>query len=306
MVPSGHRVPEGGPHAAIRRDQDPRLHPRAGRAVRRLPAGRPRRRRRQGGRPERARPEPGVGGRPRAEQGDDGHRLPHPGVEQARDRAEPQDGGGPGGAQAPGRRLGRRPGRELPARRLRRARPRLRGPGPPQADAHLRLHDRLRPRRPPRHPDRLRPRHPGHLGHHRLDRHRGQRPHQDRGADGRLRDGHDGRLRHLGRALPADAHRPGPAHRHGDARRRHDPAGLAHHRLPALRPSSPAQRQRHALRLDVGVSRPKTVWSSWRPATRASTAVSTRRSAIRTRPSARAWRSATTATPRSWPPSPRR
>ena len=50
------------------------------------------------------------------------------------------------------------------------------------------------------------------------------------------------------------AHRQGPAHRPGDARRRHDPAGLAHHRLPPLGPSSEARRQQDALRRDVRVS----------------------------------------------------
>jgi crotonobetainyl-CoA:carnitine CoA-transferase CaiB-like acyl-CoA transferase len=53
-------------------------------------------------------------------------------------------------------------------------------------------------------------------------------------------------------------------------------------------------------------SPPRTAWSSSRPAMRASTVASTRRSTIPMRPSGRACRSATTATPRSWPPWPRR
>ena len=241
-------------HAPIRRDQDPRLHPCPGRAVRGLPARRPRRRRHQGGRPERAGPEPGVGSGPRAEQGADGHGLPHPGIEQARDRAEPQDGGRARSAQAPGRRVGRRAGGELPARRVQGAGPGLRGSRPDQAHADLRLDDRLRP---------------GGARvatqtayDHAIQATSGitastgteaSGPIKVGRADGRLRDGDDGRLRHLGGPLPAPAHRPGAVHRHGDARRGDDPAGLAHHGLPALRPPPEAGGQRHALRRLVGL-----------------------------------------------------
>ena len=56
-------------------------------------------------------------------------------------------------------------------------------------------------------------------------------PDQDRRAGDRLRHRHDGRLRAVGGAVPARAHRPGPAHRHGDAGRRDDPDGAPRHRL---------------------------------------------------------------------------
>src|SRR5262245_42230607 len=49
-----------------------------------------------------------------------------------------------------------------------------------------------------------------------------------------------------------------------------------------------------------------TAWCSWPPATRGSTAASTRPSAIPKKPSGRAWRSATSAMPKSWRRWPRR
>ena len=68
----------------------------------------------------------------------------------------------------------RRLRRELPARRVRGARSRLRGARRDQSAADLRLVLGLRPERAARRPDRLRPRDPGDLGHHGDDRHRGR------------------------------------------------------------------------------------------------------------------------------------
>ena len=112
-----------------------------------------------------------------------------------------------------------------------------------QSAADLRLVLGVRPERPARQPDRLRPRHPGHLRHHGDDRHEGRASGQVRRAGGRLRDRHDRRVRTVGRALPARAHRQRPAHRHGDARRGDDPDGLARHRLSPQRRASQAPRQ---------------------------------------------------------------
>ena len=91
--------------------------------------------------------------------------------------------------------------------------------------------------------DRLRPCHPGHLRHHGGDRHQGRQPDQARRAGGRLLDRHHRRLRALGGAVPARAHRQGPAHRHGDAGRGDDPDGLAHDRISAQRRRAEAARQ---------------------------------------------------------------
>ena len=66
---------------------------------------------------------------------------------------------------------------------------------------------------------------------------------QVRLARDRLRHRHDRRVRAVGRAVPARAHRQGPAHRHGDARRRDDPDELASDRLPSQRRASEAERQ---------------------------------------------------------------
>ena len=137
----------------------------------------------------------------------------------------------------------RRVRRELPARRVRGAGARLRRALGDQSAADLRLVLGLRPERPARQPDRLRPRHPGDLRHHGDDRHEGRASGQVRLAGGRLRDRHDRRVRALGRAVPARAHRQRPAHRHGDARRGDDPDGLAPHRLSAQRRASQAPRQ---------------------------------------------------------------
>ena len=101
----------------------------------------------------------------------------------------------------------------------------------------------LRPARAARRPDRLRPRDPGDVRHHGDDRHQGRAPREDRRAGGRLRHRHDRRLRPVGRAVPARAHRARPAHRHGHARRGDDPDELASHRLSAQWRASQAPRQ---------------------------------------------------------------
>ena len=129
-----------------------------------------------------------------------------------------------------------------------------------QSAADLRLVLGLRPERAARRPDRLRPRDPGHLRHHGDDRHQGRASREDRRAGGRLRDRHDRRLRAVGRAVPARAHRARPAHRHGDARRGDDPDELASHRLPAQRRASQAPRQPPSRTPPTARSRPGTGW----------------------------------------------
>ena len=123
--------------------------------------------------PERSRPEPRLGHRQGAQPQRHGHVVPHPGLQQALDRARPQDRARPRNPQRAGQDR-RRVRRELPARRVRGAGARLRRPCQDQSAADLRLVLRLRPGRPARHADRLRPRHPGHLRHHGDDRHQGR------------------------------------------------------------------------------------------------------------------------------------
>ena len=119
----------------------------------------------------------------------------------------------------------------------------LRGPVEDQSAADLRVVLGVRPEGPARPADRLRSRHPGDLRHHGDDRDEGCPPRQVRLARGRLCDRHDGRVRAVGRAVPAREDRARPAHRHGDARRRDDPDELARHRLSAQRRASQAARQ---------------------------------------------------------------
>ena len=136
--------------------------------------------------------------------------------------------------------------------------PGLRGSVEDQSAADLCVVLGLRPGRPARQADRLRSRHPGDLRHHGDDRHQGRASGQVRLAGDRLRDRHDRRVRALGRAVPARAHRQGPAHRHGDARRRDDPDELAPHRLPAQRRASQAERQPPSACDQRRVRRPRT------------------------------------------------
>ena len=171
----------------------------------------------------------------------------HAGLEQALDRAQPQDRRRARSVEAPGQGLGRRAGRKLPARRVQGARPRLRGPVEAETQARLRVDDRLRSGRAARQPDRVRHGDPGDLRLHRVDRHAGQRADQNRRAGDRLRDRHHRRVCDRRGALPDPAHRQGPVHRHGDAGRRAHPAGYAHHRPPALGAQPEAQRQQDAL-----------------------------------------------------------
>ena len=99
----------------------------------------------------------------------------------------------------------RRVRRELPARRVRGAGPRLRGALGDQSAADLRLVLGVRPERPARQADRLRPRHPGDLRHHGDDRDQGRPSGQVRRAGGRLRDRHDRRVRARPRSTSASA-----------------------------------------------------------------------------------------------------
>ena len=154
----------------------------------------------------------------------------------SQDRARPRD-------PEKARRDRRRVRRELPARRVRGAGPRLRGPLENQSAADLCVVLGVRPHRAAPRADRLRPRHPGDLRHHGDDRQQGRAPDQVRLAGDRLCDRHERRVRALGRAVPAREDRQGPAHRHGDARCRDDPDGLAPHRLSAQRRASKAARQ---------------------------------------------------------------
>ena len=185
--------------------------------------------------------------------------VPDPGVEQALDHARPEDRERPRDPEEAGRHR-RRVRRELSARRVRGARPRLRGAGGDQSAADLCLVLGVRPGRAARRADRLRPRHPGDLRHHGDDRHQGGASDQARLAGGRLRHRHDRRVRAVGGAVPARAHRQGPAHRHGDARRRDDPDELAAHRLSAQRRASEAARQPPSARDQRRLRRPRTAW----------------------------------------------
>ena len=105
------------------------------------------------------------------------------------------------------RRHRRRVRRELSPRRVRGARSRLRGAVQDQSAADLRVVLRLRPEGSARRADRLRSRHPGDLRHHGDDRHQGRASGEARLAGGRLLDRHDRRVRALGGAVPARAHR---------------------------------------------------------------------------------------------------
>ena len=139
----------------------------------------------------------------------DGHRLSHPGLEQARDHARPEDRTRPRDLEEAGRDR-RRVRRELSPRRVRGARPRLRGSGEDQSAADLCVVLGLRSERPAREADRLRPRHPGDLRHHGDDRHRGRASDEVRLAGDRLRHRHDGRIRLVRRAC-SSASAPGAA-----------------------------------------------------------------------------------------------
>ena len=181
-------------HATVRGYPGHRRHPCAGGAVRDLSARGAGRRRDQGRASRRSRPEPRRRHRQGAQRPQHGHRVPDPGVEQALDHARPEDRSRPRGAEEAGRHR-RRVRRELPARRVRGARPRLRGAVEDQSAADLCLVLGVRPARPARRPDRLRPRDPGDLRHHGDDRHQGRASGEARLAGGRLLDRHDRRLR---------------------------------------------------------------------------------------------------------------
>ena len=84
--------PRGAEHGApVRRHSHHRHHARAGRSVRRLSTRPDGRRRDQGGAPGRSRPKPRFRQRQRAEPRQHGHRLPDPGLQQARHHAESED-----------------------------------------------------------------------------------------------------------------------------------------------------------------------------------------------------------------------
>ena len=244
-------------HATVRGNPGDRRHACAGGAVRRLSARGARRRRHQGRASRRSRPEPQRRHRQGAQPQEHGHGVPDPGLQQALDHARPEAGGGPRDPQE-ARRHRRRVRRELPARRVRGAGPRLRGTVEDQSAADLRLVLGLRPEGPARPADRLRPRHPGDLRHHGDDRHAGGASDEARLAGGRLFDRHDRRVRAVGGAVPARAHRQGPAHRHGDAGRGDDPDELAAHRLSAQRRASEAARQPPSACHQRRVRRPRT------------------------------------------------
>ena len=241
--------------ATVRGHPGDRRHACAGGAVRGLPAGGAGRRRDQGRASRRARPEPRLRHRQGAQPPQHGHGVPDAGFQQALDRARPEAAGRSRGPEEAGRHRGRVRG-ELPPRRVRGAGARLRRARRHQPAADLCLVLGLRPARAARRPDRLRPRDPGDVGHHGDDRHQGRAPREDRRAGGRLRHRHDRRLRPVGRAVPARAHRARPAHRHGHARRGDDPDELASHRLSAQWRASQAPRQPPSPRHQRGVRDP--------------------------------------------------
>ena len=210
---SDRRVSEDPDHdrrrpAPVRGHSHPGPHPRAGRPVLHVPARRPRSGDDQdrGARPGRHRPPDGV--RPDAQPAAHGHRVPHPGREQALPHPRPQGSAGPGDPEAAGGRR-RRAGGELPGRGDGGARPRLRGSPADQPAPHLLLDDRLRPGRPQGRGQRLRLRHPGHLGPDEHDRLAGDAAGEDGRAGHRLRERPERGLRGLVGAVPAGAHRAG-------------------------------------------------------------------------------------------------
>ena len=139
----------GDCHATVRRHPGDRRHACAGGAVRGLPTRRARRRRHQGRASRRSRPEPRLGHRQGAQPQADGHAVPDPGLQQALAGARPQARARPRNPESAGQDR-RRVRRELPARRVRGARPRLRRARRDQPAADLRLVLGVRPERPAR------------------------------------------------------------------------------------------------------------------------------------------------------------
>ena len=214
----------------LHRRKDPRLHARAGGALRLLSAGAAGRRRHQG-RIARRRRHALRQPRQRLGEARAGRTLGGGECRQALDHARPQEAQGARGHQAPGRQ-GRRGDGEFPAGRHGQARHRLRDAACDQSEADLLRRIGLRPGRPAARDGCLRRHDPGDVGpdvDHRL---RGQWPDPRRLRRRRRDVGRDGCLRRRLGALPAHPHRQGPARR-----RRHDRRGdglscAAIHRAP--------------------------------------------------------------------------